>query len=44
MDSFDLKRQDINNRMVNDLRKANINEKLPEWQDIIKNQIKVEIN
>ncbi len=48
MNSFDLKSLPIsigiNNRMVNDLRKANINEQLPEGQDNIKNQIKVKIN
>ncbi len=48
MHSFDLKSLPIsigiNNRMVNDLRKANINEQLPEGQDNIKNQIKVKIN
>ncbi len=35
MNSFDLKSQDINNRMVKDLRKTNINEQVPEGQDII---------
>ncbi len=48
MNSFDLKSlpiaMGINNRTVNDLRKANIDEQLPEGQDIIKNQIKVKIN
>ncbi len=31
--SFDLKSQNINNRMVNDLRKTDKNERLPERQD-----------
>jgi len=35
MNSLDLKSQDFNNRMVNDLWKTNTNEQLPEWQDII---------
>jgi uncharacterized damage-inducible protein DinB len=31
--SFDLKSQNINNRMVSDLRKTDKNERLPERQD-----------
>lgn len=31
--SFDLKSQNINNRMVNDLRKTEKNERLPDRQD-----------